>query len=349
MSVKAGMCHGELFLAVLVTFCFVALPLRAATIEVESDDEDISAPSTPSPASSNQPAKNQAAPQVEEKAGTLAQSKPSSVPETLQAPKGKGSNALTATPVPMEIPQTFSSAASAASASSRVRISDNIGFYYFIKAGYVANPSSVPVIGKVVGTFGKEVNLNILQKFYIETTSDKIKLTPGDLLVVYRNELPVSESHSGSLGYLVENLAIAKVIEVQKRRCLVEAIKAFDLFKSGDKVEPYDVEIKRWKQVQIKKPLPTNSLKCYVAGGEPGSRNFQRTDVIYLSAGTKKGVVEGQTFQLREYTDLGLLKESIHSPQGKVQVIFAGPDASTAQILTCDELIQKGFEAVYQP
>lgn len=232
-----------------------------------------------------------------------------------------------------------------------MRISDNVGFYYFVKAGYVADPDKVPSIGHVVGNMDYNMAYSMPKKTFIETDSDKDKLSTGDLLVIYRTVQPVNETHSGSLGYQVENLAIVRVVETQTLRYLVEVIKSFAPFQAGDKVESYDNEIQRWKQAQIKKPLPAQPVKCYVTGGwgQAGQLRYNQMDYIYLSAGTKEGVVEGETFRLWQVTDTGLMEESLRMPAGEAQVIFAGPDCSTAQILKNSEPIEKSFEADYKP
>src|SRR5689334_21245490 len=68
----------------------------------------------------------------------------------------------------------------------RTRISDSIGFFYFVQSGYLVNsPSRVPEIGKVWGSSSDLPNYSTPQKFYVELSS-KGKVNAGDLLVVYR-------------------------------------------------------------------------------------------------------------------------------------------------------------------
>jgi hypothetical protein len=224
-----------------------------------------------------------------------------------------------------------------------------VGFYYFVKAGYVAESSAVPYIGKVISDSDFTSHYTIPRKIFVDTTSDGVQVAPGDLLVVFRAVHPIEDSHTGSLGLQVENLAVVRVMEIQKRRCRVEILKSFQSFKEGDLVASYDREIGRWKQAQIKKPLPSHAVKCFVAGGEQGLGGFNQMDFVYLSAGTKNGVVEGQNFRLWEMDDFGLKADPMRQPMGLAQVIFAGPTSSTARILTNQEPIKCGFEAEYQP
>ncbi|HJT23382.1 MAG TPA: hypothetical protein VJ873_02320, partial [bacterium] len=241
--------------------------LRAATIEVENDDEDIEA----APTATAQPSKP-----LPSKPAPATQTAPTPMPTT----QPKANN----------IPLT----------TKRVRVSDNVGFYYFVKAGYVTDPDQVPAIGEVVGSMDHNTSYSFPKRTFIETTSDKAKLMPGDLLVVYRAVQPIEEAHAGSLGFQVENEAIVRVVETQEHRYWVETVKSFRPFQAGDKVVAYETEIQRWKSAQIKKPLPAQTVTCFVAGGpEDGvQKSYNQADFIYLSAGTKQGLVEGQTFRL---------------------------------------------------
>jgi hypothetical protein len=232
----------------------------------------------------------------------------------------------------------------------RVRISDKVGFYYFVSAGFlVSDPARIPSTGTVVGSGDYNQNFTTPKRTYLELSSDRSKIRPDDLLVIFRTVLPIQESHSGKLEYQVENLAIVKVIEIQKKRIFVEVKESFRPFREGDRVEIYDNEIRRWKQAQLKKVLPSHPIKCYVVGGEAGRHNYEQADFIYLSAGSKEGVVEGQNFDLREITDTGAMEESLHTLRGVARIIFSGPNSSTAQIINNHEPIQNDFEAVYQP
>jgi hypothetical protein len=77
--------------------------------------------------------------------------------------------------------------------------------------------------------------------------------------------------------------------------------------------------------------------------------NYVQNDWVVLTAGQKEGLVEGQLLKLREYDSTGFLSEPVHQPVGDVQVFYAGPEYSMAQILRCSEPITNGFEAWYQP
>lgn len=303
-----------------------ALSLRAATIEVENDDEDLGTVPTPS---AHAP---------------VAKSAPPSSSKVQAAPKPPP-----APPAPPSQISALPPATEAVSTQKRVRISEDVGFYSFLKAGFVADPSRVSPLGKVIGSFDYNANYSFPKRTYVEMSSPGAKVSPGDLLVVYRHMPDVEDNTMGTSGAPIENQAIVKVIESQNQRCLVEVFKSFRPFQEGDLVEPYENEIRRWKQAQAKKPLPSHPVTCFVAGGESGMESYAQTGIVYLSAGAKKGVVEGQTFELREPQTTGSLTDNLRVPRGEAQVIFTGPDFSTAMILTSHEPITKGFEADYEP
>jgi hypothetical protein len=346
------------FLMVLAFSLGAASLLRATTVEVENDDDDILAAPTPMNGSSNP----QAVPPRNKTADTdldLEDQSEKAAPASISAPPPTPT--LAAKKVPMETPtptivpnrsqeNNEAQANSLPFSGKRVRISDKVGFYYFVSAGFLSSdPARIPSIGTVIGSGDYNQNFSTPKRTYLQLESDHTKVKPDDLLVIFRTVTPIQEPHSGDLGFQVENLAIVKIIEIQKERVLVEVKESFRPFQEGDRVEVYENEIRRWKQAQLKKALPSRSIKCFVVGGEANRQNYEQADFIYLSAGSKKGVVEGQNFDLREITDTGAMEESLHTLRGVAQVIFSGPDSSTAQIISNHESIQKSFEAVYQP
>jgi hypothetical protein len=233
--------------------------------------------------------------------------------------------------------------------SSKVRINRNIGFYYLLRAGYVVSDGSeIPSLGEVIETNGDTL-YSTSEKLFIRLISVKTEVKPGDLWVIYRTVDRVWEPKSKFSGFWVNNLAVVKVLEVQKQRCQAEVKKCFGFVKNGDKVKLYDGEIQRWKDAHLKKPLPTQPIQCRVAGGDSSRDHMSETDFVILTAGSKKGVVEGQVFELRSTQKTGFLEKPIQTLRGKAQVFFVGPDYAMARILKSNIPIQKGFEAVYQP
>ncbi len=303
----------------MIIFALIPNFSKAVTVEVEEDEEDVAA--VPTVVS------------------------PENKPKTEQVKNTLRSQASVQTVVPQN-----STAPGTESLKPRVRINDKIGFYYFVRAGFVTRSQVQPhFIGKVVGNFDNQTQFSTPHKTYIELASSKTEVKPGDLLVVFRNDEPLKESGNDLSGFWVQNLAIVKVLEVEKKRCQLEVLQSFYPFEVGDKVRFYDDEIQRWKQAQIKKNLPDHPVKCFVVGGGLNQTKFNQAEWIILSGGSGKGIVEGQKFQLREYKETGLFQPVLQTPQGVAQVFYAGEGFSIAQILFNHIPIEKGFEAVYQP
>lgn len=314
----------------LVAGLWVAGPGRTAakTVEVEVEEEDVQAVENPK----SEPAKP-------------AKAAPAAVPV-------KPVKAAPAAAAPVKTPTSAPVAAvevSPESSMPRTRVGDKVGMYYFIKSGFVVPDESKPAAAALVKGFTMDMHYSTPKTCYIEFSNAKSAAAKGDLLVVYRVATMIREPHSGFSGFWVRNLAIVKVLEVDKKRCLVEVRRSFFPFERGDKVRYYDDEMDRWKQAQTKKSLPDHPIKCYVVSVETDHQLLNQSDPIVLTAGSKKGVVEGQVFELREGKGTGLLEPRIHIPTATARVFYVGGDYSMAQILSNHVPVENGFEAHYQP
>jgi hypothetical protein len=106
--------------------------------------------------------------------------------------------------------------------SSKARINRNLSFYYFLRSGYVVSDSSeIPCLGEVVEANG-EMFYSTPKKLFVRLISPNTEVKPGDLWVVYRAQDQVREPKSGFSGIWANNLAVVKVLEVQKQRCQAE-------------------------------------------------------------------------------------------------------------------------------
>ncbi len=231
---------------------------------------------------------------------------------------------------------------------AKVRISEKVGFYYFMKSGFVLSDDlKVPMVGKVLKSERGSDWYDTGSKTHVELAPHQRDVKTGDLLVVYRTDHRVEEAHSGFSGWWIRNLAVVKVLEVDKRSCEVEVKKSFYPFVAGDKVRLYEDEISRWKQAQIKKPLPDHSVSCFVVTAESNEVLASQADSVVLTAGSKKGVVEGQRFQLKD--TIFHNSQPVRVNQGIAQVFYVGANSSMAQILYSHGPVKTGFEAAYLP
>lgn len=237
----------------------------------------------------------------------------------------------------------------AAATGPRVRMDDKIGFHYFVKSGYVVQEGSdVASVGRVeeydfdpTYTFPKKCRLSLSEA----GASTKI----GDRLLVYRVRQRFNESRSGFTGYWVQNVAVLKVLETGEQGTLAQVLESFDPILVGDQLKTYDQELDRWNGARVKKPLPAESVHCFVAGGDFIHDQFSQSEFIVLTAGADQGVVEGQDFQLRDKKKTNDEEEALGKPVGLARVFFAGPGYSMARIVWNYEPVYKSFEARYEP
>jgi hypothetical protein len=219
-------------------------------------------------------------------------------------------------------------------------------FDYFLRSGYTAdNILDIQAVGKVAGNDGPERAYSVPQKVYVDLLEDKTDLALGDLLVVFDDIGGITESHSGFSKRLIKNLAVVKIREIQKKRCLVEIVKSYAAFEKGARLKPMAREKAFWNKTRIKKNPPDHSIKCFVAQGDPDRDYWNQADYVILTAGSKQGVIEGLIFELRK-TKLDDQEESV---RGKAMVFFVGPDYAVAEIVSNSESITSGFAAIYKP
>jgi hypothetical protein len=318
MSIKKFLFRG---LAVFSIFALGSQFPVAATVELEEADEMVPA----APAKENSPKPEKAKPEA--------------------APPVENVNSSPEKPIAPAAPR-----AQTAASQPRVRISDKVGFYYFLKSGFlVSDESKIDAVGKVLGSFNEQEYYSVPNRVYVDLSKSQKSVKPKDLLVVYQVAESFEEPHSGFSGYWVKNTAVIKVLSVENQKCLAEVKESFYPFSDGDKVKSFEDELSRWKEAQVKKTLPDQPIKCYVAGSESGIDNFSQSQFIVLTAGKQQGVVEGQTFQISETQDVGTFEPNLQSPQGLARVFYAGSNYCMAQILFDHKFVKKGNLAVYQP
>ena len=226
---------------------------------------------------------------------------------------------------------------------------NGVNFSTFLTSGYAANDiSGIPSVGKVSGTPELDGSLSTAKTLYVQVVSSKTKLEPGEKLIVFGDGGPLRERNSGFNKRFIKNLAILKVREGEGRRYLADVLTSYDDIPMGSPVKLYSGEKEIWDKAQVAKEFPTHLIKCFVAGGERGRDNWNQTDYVILTAGTKQGVVEGLTFQLWEVPwDKNVKLDG--TARGSAKVFYAGSSYSIARIQAGSYSIFKGFEAVYNP
>ncbi len=226
---------------------------------------------------------------------------------------------------------------------------NDVNFSYFLTSGYAANDiSGIPSIGKVSGTPELDGSLSTAKALFIAVPNNKIKLNPGEKLIVFGDGGPLLEKNSGFNKRFIKNLAILKVREGEGKRYLADVMTSYDDIPLGSPVKLLSGEKAIWDKAKVAKEFPTKPIKCYVAGGERGRDNWNQTDYVILTAGTKQGVVEGLIFQLWEVPwDKNIKLDGV--ARGFAKVFYAGGSYSLARIQEGSDSIFSGFEAIYNP
>lgn len=226
---------------------------------------------------------------------------------------------------------------------------NDVNFNYFLTSGYAANDiSGIPSVGKVSGTPELDGSLSTAKALYVVVPNAKTRLKPGEKLIVFGDGGPIREKNSGFNKRFIKNLAILKVREGEGRRYLTDVLTSYDDIPLGSPVKLYSGEKEIWNKAQVAKEFPTKTIKCFVAGGERGRDNWNQTDYVILTVGTKQGVVEGLIFQLWEVPWNKNVKLD-GTARGFAKVFYAGSSYSLARIQEGSDSIFNGFEAVYNP
>ena len=226
---------------------------------------------------------------------------------------------------------------------------NDVNFDYFLTSCYVAdNVSNIPAVGKVTGSTELDGSITTAKSLYVVVPNDKLKLEPGEKLIVFGDVGALREKNSGFNKRLIKNLAILQVREGEGRRYLTDVVTVYDEIPVGSPVKLYSGEETVWEKTQVAKESPNHPIKCYVAGGERGRESWNQTDYVILTAGAKQGVVEGLIFQLWEIPWSKNVKLD-GVCRGFAKVFYVGGNYSIARIQEGSGSISAGFEALYQP
>ncbi len=323
----------------LIALCLMlaAFPqgsVSAKTIEIE---ENVQNPTT-APASSAPltlaPVTTSSTSAVVHETAPLATA-PVSSPETVIAASATGSSNVENGDLPQ---------------SPKVRAPQDLSFYSFLMSGFVVQDGErVEALGKVAVPSDGSLGYAPPQKAQV-LLADTSKCKVGDIWTVYHLEENILDepelNFQGSLGDI---RAVIQVEEITKNFATVNIIQSFRPFEPEDQVRDYALDVKRWKRAQTKKPLPSAEIRCFVAGGSRIKDSYDQLDTVILTAGTRKGLVEGMKFDLDQKTDEGAMGGVRFNKIGTAEVFYCGTTYSLARILQSQDGIQKGFTAIYRP
>jgi hypothetical protein len=234
--------------------------------------------------------------------------------------------------------------------NKRTRASQSLSFYSFLAAGFVVSDSEPgDVLGKVIAASEDHMNYSQPAEAHVQLVKPS-RSKIGDLWTVYHlYEKSLEDSDVNFQGSWGETRAVVQVEEILKNVAKVKIIEGFEPFEEGDLVRDYGIDVKRWKRAQTKKNLPPAEIRCYVAGGAALNMNFNQLDNIVLTAGARKGVVEGMVFELDQKNEQGDGGGAVLIPAGTAEVFYCGNTYSLARVTQSMYVIRKGFTAIYRP
>ena len=236
------------------------------------------------------------------------------------------------------------------SKNRRIRAPQNLSFYNFLSAGFVVSDSDpVEPLGKVFASSDDPESFTPPEKDHV-ALDNPAKSKVGDLWTIYRLKGGCLDDPDLSFqGSLADVLAVVQVEEIVKNYARVKIIQGFSSFTAGDLVRDYAQDVKRWKRAQTKKNLPLAEIRCMVAGGPVIKILYQQMDMIVLTAGTRRGVVEGMTFELDEQAERVTEGAPLLRQIGSAEVFYSGNTYCLACVTQSHDGIQKGFTAIYRP
>src|SRR5262249_55376638 len=116
----------------------------------------------------------------------------------------------------------------------------------------------------------------------------------GDQFTIFRTRRRVDHPQTGAtLGYLVDRLGTAEVIEIHEESSFVRVLTAYSEIEPGDRVTPYRPEATDFASV------PADKKRAGIVAGMPLHRQFALNgDVVVIDLGTNDGVAVGHEFEV---------------------------------------------------
>lgn len=188
-----------------------------------------------------------------------------------------------------------------------------------IKSGYITN--SRDHIGEITGSINGKSLISSGDHAFIKT---KENVNKGDKFYVIRYGQKVKHPETGKhLGYLVEILGIAEVIE--EKTC--DKIKIVESF---NEISPSNLLTKFY---EIIPPLsPDNprkpDIKGYIVATKHSHSINGTFDIVYIDKGKKDGLLAGDLLT----TTIKPIKDTCEIPNGLIQIIDVQDTTSTALV-----------------
>jgi hypothetical protein len=170
------------------------------------------------------------------------------------------------------------------------------------------------------------------------------KVHVGDRFTIFRTRKRIDHPETGhSLGYLVERLGTAEVMEIHTESSFVKVTSAYAEIEPGDRLMPYEEEPIDFVAVPVAKPM--NGM---VVGVQLYRQFALRGDIVILDHGSDDGMQRGNRFQLfrsgKEVVDPVTRAKTLVPDDliGEAMVVKVTETASLALLTRADRPVHEG-------
>ncbi len=170
----------------------------------------------------------------------------------------------------------------------------------------------------------------------------------GDVFYVYNRSEPVLDPDTeDEAGYIVSIVGIITIEEVSEETSGASVTMVYDIMQRGDALLPrYEVKA---PQLDPDRPLDDKTIEAKVMTVRNGKKGIAENDIVYLNAGRKQGVAEGDIFKVVEHREERNPEEGhgLEIDLGRVQVISVRQDTATALVINAYNEIRAGDRLTY--
>ncbi len=188
-----------------------------------------------------------------------------------------------------------------------------------IKSGYITN--SRDHIGEIIGSVNGKSLISSGDHAFIKT---KENINEGDKFYVIKYGQRIKHPETGKhLGYLVEILGIAEVIE-DKNCDKVKIVKSFNEISPSNLLTKFYEIIPPLSADNPRKP----DIKGYIVASKHSHLINGTFDIVYIDKGKKDGLLVGDLLA----TTIKSTKDTCEIPNGLIQIIDVQDTTSTALV-----------------
>ncbi|MFH0924574.1 MAG: LysM peptidoglycan-binding domain-containing protein [bacterium] len=207
--------------------------------------------------------------------------------------------------------------------------------------GYIVPPSDITG-NLIVDTEVEKINSSLYDIVFINT-GVKEGILPNDEYTIFRDEGPVFHPLTKeNLGNLIKIIGRLKIVKV------LEEISVAIISKVFYEVNIHD-QIKKYEGFTIPEKTVSGNryLEGYIVANKEDKLTLSETDIVYIDAGEKDGIVVGNVFTIFKSWDVKLDKKGTRyypydNPIGNLTVLVVKKNTATGIITSSREPMQAG-------